>query len=795
MGRALAGVLAAGLLVSPNLLWASPEGEEPFERSPPDWRLVSAAVTLRNAEYEYAYEIRFPPDEPLAVFRVPSAEGRLHPVPPPDPALFPEGWPDHGPEGYVRWPLWEQSFSDVASVRLTARSPLPPSLGEALLESWAEEAVEREAARQWKAGGTVCNEGLREIRRSALRAVLVPVPREGPLGTFGHARSLLEELSAAVAAGWIPEEASKRWAACAERALEAGLRGDWEEWERSWRQWADRAEEARGEGVRSELCDWASLNAAVLLPSRPEPCEPSFSISASGEVLPVDRRHTVTIRLWDAAGGAPLPNGGVEIEYLDGERAGRREAIPSSPGGWWTLHFSADGPGEKRLRIRPLPPERETSCFPGKEERTLRLRWWGGADLRCELFPDRARLSPGEVLEVTESTWNAGSRRASGSRTAYLVRRYSGPQDGPWRLVGLRATPPLWPGEESRLSPARLRLPPDLEPGWYDLAAVADWQGTLLETSETNNSSSLLFPTSAGPQEQATRVAGTPSWVDVSEDARPRPRPGVPRMAPSPFEGSPVDPPCQEPSAWNSLFHPEPHRIGDHAPEDLAPGLWKEAIGRVNLRLTLPRGTAHAVATVEDLASVEGLRVPVHQKTAEGFRPRSRRVATLVPLDVERDPDPPPASKAREVTLVFPAYAEEAGWVQVALDVRTGERGWLRLGPSAALFRLDLDTPSDLDRRAGSADLVSLLREPYLRAYAGPSLRSPWTVLDPLGPPPEGGIPWSLTLRRIRNGFALVEARTCLAGDERSVPVGWVRLRDDRGNLLVWPTPGVSGCC
>jgi hypothetical protein len=195
------------------------------------------------------------------------------------------------------------------------------------------------------------------------------------------------------------------------------------------------------------------------------------------------------------------------------------------------------------------------------------------------------------------------------------------------------------------------------------------------------------------------------------------------------------------------------------------------------------------------LGSVEGLRIPAYQKSPEGFLLRGRRPATLVPLDVEMDRDAAlPPNALQEVTLVFPGYAEEAGRVQVALDAATGEKGWLALGPSVTLTRLDLDSPSDLDRWAGASDLLSLLREPFLRAYAAPSPRSPWTVLDPLWSPSGSDSPWSLSIRKMRDGFALVEARPCVAGEESGVSLGWVRLWDAEGHLLVWPTPGASGC-
>jgi len=242
--------------------------------------------------------------------------------------------------------------------------------------------------------------------------------------------------------------------------------------------------------------------------------------------------------------------------------------------------------------------------------------------------------------------------------------------------------------------------------------------------------------------------------------------------------------------------------LGDHALEDLAPDLWRKAIGRLNVRVALPQGRRASTAreALQILRSVEDFGIPAHGKTGEGFVPQDRWVESFVPLDVEIDRDvflrP---TDLQEVTLSFPAYGREGDWVQVALNVKTGEKGWLAIEPSAYsklhLTGYDLDSPSDLTRWEGAADLLTLLREPFLRAYAGPSPRSPWTLLDPSWSPPGSEAPWSLSIRQIRNGFARVEARSCLAGEERAVSLGWVRLWDPEGHLLVWPTPGALGCC
>jgi len=150
----------------------------------------------------------------------------------------------------------------------------------------------------------------------------------------------------------------------------------------------------------------------------------------------------------------------------------------------------------------------------------------------------------------------------------------------------------------------------------------------------------------------------------------------------------------------------------------------------------------------------------------------------------------------QEVAFSFPVYAVEEGWAEVALDVTTGERAWLSLqGTGALKFRLSMVVGDTDSWGAETADLVSLLREPFLRAYAAPSFRSPWVVLNcQWSPPGSQGLGW-LRIRRIRNGFGLVEGRSCWAEDETSVLLGWIPLRDLEGYLLVWPTPGALRCC
>lgn len=773
--------------------------QRPFERSEEAQRILSARVERKADAYEYTFTLRVPPGTRLSCLRVPSAGGKLEAVPPVEGAFFPKGWPDHVPGDFVRWPLWEGPSPETTPARFVARSPLPPALGEVLLEWWVEDKAEEEAERQMKVWGTICNADLREVRRSAARSALSLVPRSGSLGTFEHARALLDEVALATSAGWVAEDTARRWAACVERAVEHGLDGDWNGWGSYFRLLMDLAVEAREGGSRPELCDWAELNASYLKSCRPDPCEPRLSASVEPEIFPVDRNHLATVRLENAATGEPLPNGGIEVEYLDGRAAGKKERIPSRSDGLWTVLFSSPGPGEQRVKIRPLPPVQGPSCFPSEQEVTLRLRWWDGANLGSWIFPSRARLTPGALLPVYETTWNDGGRRAAGTQTAYLVHRFSWPDDAPWRLAGLRIVPPLQPGEESAMS-TQLRIPPDLEAGWYWMVTVADWQGLVKETSESDNSSYSHFDIPATFQVRQAGIAGTPCWVDVTEEAAPKPRREYRRPPPPPFEGEDFDPPCDDPSRWLDLFRKVPPRLGGHPIGELDPELWKGAIGRVDIVAALPAGTRASsgkeARRILDLS--EGVRIPVFQKTPAGFVPKkSRRLTALVPIDVEVGYGEAllPGDR-QEVAFSFPVYSVENGWAEAALDVTTGERVWLSLQRTSAV-QIRLATVSgDTDSwEAETADLVSLLREPFLRAYAGPSFRSPWVVLNcQWSPPGSQELGW-LRIRSIRNGFGLVEGRSCWAEDETSVLLGWIPLWDLEGYLLVWPTPGALRCC
>ncbi|MFL5581313.1 MAG: CARDB domain-containing protein, partial [Gemmatimonadaceae bacterium] len=112
--------------------------------------------------------------------------------------------------------------------------------------------------------------------------------------------------------------------------------------------------------------------------------------------------------------------------------------------------------------------------------RTLRV----GPDLTVSSLAAPASAGAGATVSVTDSTRNAGGGAAPASTTRFYLSADSLP--GGDVLLGARAVPALAPGATDT-GTVSLLIPADTAGGSYYLLAVADADGLVPETVETNN--------------------------------------------------------------------------------------------------------------------------------------------------------------------------------------------------------------------------------------------------------------------------------------------------------------------
>lgn len=129
----------------------------------------------------------------------------------------------------------------------------------------------------------------------------------------------------------------------------------------------------------------------------------------------------------------------------------------------------------------------------------------------------------------------------------------------------------------------------------------------------------------------------------------------------------------------------------------------------------------------------------------------------------------------------FPVLARRGEYLLTVVDVRSNTRVWIRehewRGPE------DFVIFDDLERAlvGASVDVLALSRGGTPKLYRAPSPSARVTRRAP--PPPME----ALRVMRVEGDFAQVGLFRGLG--EEFEPVGWVRIRDERGLLVAWPIP------
>jgi len=127
----------------------------------------------------------------------------------------------------------------------------------------------------------------------------------------------------------------------------------------------------------------------------------------------------------------------------------------------------------------------------------------------------------------------------------------------------------------------------------------------------------------------------------------------------------------------------------------------------------------------------------------------------------------------------FPVVARRGEYLLAVVDARSGERAWIRehewRGPEDYVL---FNTLEEAFLGAG-VDVLALSREARAPLYRAPSpkARSADTAMEP---PLD-----ALRVMRMQGDFAQVGISRGVEEDPE--PVGWIRIRDDKGLLVVWP--------
>jgi subtilase family serine protease len=125
----------------------------------------------------------------------------------------------------------------------------------------------------------------------------------------------------------------------------------------------------------------------------------------------------------------------------------------------------------------------EVSEFNNTTWRTLQI----GVDLTVSALSVPAGAAPGQTITVTDTTRNQGSASEQASLTQYYLSANSTLETSDV-LLGARTVAALGSGASSTGSTA-LTLPANTAAGTWYVIAKADGEGTIAETSETNNTS------------------------------------------------------------------------------------------------------------------------------------------------------------------------------------------------------------------------------------------------------------------------------------------------------------------
>jgi subtilase family serine protease/subtilisin family serine protease len=170
--------------------------------------------------------------------------------------------------------------------------------------------------------------------------------------------------------------------------------------------------------------------------------------------------------------------------------------------GTWYLIAKADGTG-----VVP-----ETSENNNTSARSIQI----GADLVISAMSSPTSAGAGQIITVSDTTRNQGGGAAGASATSFYLSS-NGTLDASDGLIASRSVPELAAGAASSGS-ATMTIPPGTAAGTWYLIAKADAAGTVIETSENNNTYARSIQVSAAPNGPGSEVpaTGVSQWPHTS---------------------------------------------------------------------------------------------------------------------------------------------------------------------------------------------------------------------------------------------------------------------------------------
>jgi hypothetical protein len=159
------------------------------------------------------------------------------------------------------------------------------------------------------------------------------------------------------------------------------------------------------------------------------------------------------------------------------------------------------------------------------------------------------------------------------------------------------------------------------------------------------------------------------------------------------------------------------------------------------------------------------------------------------PISVYRVGTDPIVNRSRAVARRYPVLERKGMYVEVALDPSGRRTAWLRRTPEGAFP----DSVDDVDfNDAGSfrcyqLDLYYLAGGAPRRLFEKPDPAAPATTLSPR-PGAPGFLGGDVVPLQRRGNFLEIAALRGL--DDPRTGIGWVELKDARGRLTVWFSPG-----
>lgn len=308
-------------------------------------------------------------------------------------------------------------------------------------------------------------------------------------GTVGHWNQLRDDLSEAIALGWIADQALGTTLvsqlASAREAFEAN---DGTLAKARLQPFIETIATSTPAQRRQEGFDLLRINAQLLYDNTLDttvPFEPKVTPSPTKAALPIGETYTLTATVVNAGSSTLDPVSGYALGFLveDGPNQGLQSSGTTDAQGRLQFAYTSTQVGKDRVIIGLFGEVIQ-------EFARAEVTWTGGPDLVVPFFiPPLIEARGGASIELREETANVGSTPATSSTTRCYLSTTEAIDPATARVLLERAVPALEPGQENFSEVRTIQLPSDLPEGSYHLAACADAPGTVVELEEQNNCS------------------------------------------------------------------------------------------------------------------------------------------------------------------------------------------------------------------------------------------------------------------------------------------------------------------